>query len=261
MAKDPAFLFYSKDWLEGTMELTADEKGVYVDLLAHQHQKGTLPSETKRLCKLVGMSEPDFIKIWDGIKQKFKPTDNDRIHNLKLTGVVTERSENGRKNKIIGIFAVVVRQAKKSLELKAEAKKGFRVDDYLTVPDQLLTEQITEWFTKRLASLEDGDANAIGDANSNSNGYVGEMTFNAEETLLKKGIWLEQLCSTRSKTFEDGKDALRKFHLFMVERDKYPATIKSIEAGFERWLMNEKKQNNGKQGNHSVGRTITNDKF
>lgn len=167
MAKDPAFLFYSKDWIEGTMEMTPEEKGVYIDLLSHQHQKGNLPQETKRLCKLVGLSEPEFLPIWAGIKQKFKPTEDNRIHNLRLTGVVTERLERGRQNKIIGILAVAVRQSKKPQELKNLAKKGFRVEDFTPLPDHQLTERITEWFTKRLASLEDGNGNE--DANENIN--------------------------------------------------------------------------------------------
>ena len=176
MAKDPAFLFYSKDWLEGTMEMTPDEKGVYIDLLAHQHQKGTLPSETKRLCKLVGLSESDFLPIWNGIKQKFKPADDDRIHNLRLTGVVTERLELGRKNKIIGILAVAVRKSQKPVELKNMAKKGFCVDDFVPLPDHELPQKITEWFTERLVSLEDGNGNAIEDANiyKNSRDSLGE---------------------------------------------------------------------------------------
>lgn len=265
MAKDPAFLFYSKDWLEGTMELTAEEKGVYIDLLAHQHQKGSLPSETKRLCKLVGISEVEFLPIWGGIKAKFKPKDDDRIHNLKLTGVVTERSENGRKNKIIGIFAVVVRQSQKSLELKAQAKKGFRVEEFINLQDHLLTERITEWFTERLASLEDGNATANGNANKSKEGGLGEdskLFYDAEEFILKKGVWFEQLCSGRMKNLNDGKEALRKYHLYLAENKKYPYTAGQMTAGFEKWLMNEKNNlKNGKQQSPTVGKTIEFDKL
>jgi uncharacterized protein YdaU (DUF1376 family) len=267
MAKDPAFLFYSKDWLEGTMELTAEEKGVYIDLLAHQHQKGSLPSDTKRLCKLVGMAEAEFLTIWSGIKAKFKPTEDDRIHNLKLTGVVTERSENGRKNKIIGLFAVVVRQSQKSLELKAQAKKGFRVDHFINLPDHLLTEHITKWFTERLASLEDGNATAKGNANKIKEGGSGEDTillYDAEEFILKKSVWFEQVCAGRSKSMEDGKESLRKFHLHLTENKKYPYTARQITAGFEKWLMNEKKIKDGAKFNSNsashVGKTLERDR-
>lgn len=254
MAKDPAFLFYSKDWLEGTMELTAEEKGVYIDLLAHQHQKGTLPSETKRLCKLVGLSEADFIQIWCGIKQKFKAAEDDRLHNLKLTGVVTERLEIGKKNRIIGCLGVAIRQSKKPQELKDLAKKGFKVDDFLPFASTEVQKMVTDWFSERLTVLEIGTAN--GDANNNSI-REGELLYNAEDALLKKAIWLEQLFASRSKNLKDGKEALRKYHLYLTEKNKYPVTHKQIEAGFEKWLMNEKNfTRNGQQGTSTVGKTM-----
>ena len=100
--KDPAFLFYSKDWIQGTAKLMPEEKGVYIDLLAHQHQDGDLPNDTKRLARIAGMSEIDFLPIWDNIKNKFKDNGNNRLVNRKLTELMTERSEKGLKNKIIG---------------------------------------------------------------------------------------------------------------------------------------------------------------
>ena len=40
MAKDPAFLFYPNDWLGGTMGMTFEEKGAYIDLLIMQFNRG-----------------------------------------------------------------------------------------------------------------------------------------------------------------------------------------------------------------------------
>ncbi|MFA5261284.1 MAG: hypothetical protein WC450_08665 [Candidatus Omnitrophota bacterium] len=42
MAKDPAFLFYTSDFLTGTMTMTDEQVGKYIRLLCMQHQKGTL---------------------------------------------------------------------------------------------------------------------------------------------------------------------------------------------------------------------------
>lgn len=42
MAKDPAFLFYSSDFLTGTMTMTNEQVGKYIRLLCLQHQKGFL---------------------------------------------------------------------------------------------------------------------------------------------------------------------------------------------------------------------------
>jgi hypothetical protein len=42
MAKDPAFLFYSSDFLTGTTTMSNEHVGMYVRLLCLQHQKGSL---------------------------------------------------------------------------------------------------------------------------------------------------------------------------------------------------------------------------
>lgn len=41
--KDPAFLFYSKDFRTGTIHFTDDQTGKYIRLLCDQHQIGHLP--------------------------------------------------------------------------------------------------------------------------------------------------------------------------------------------------------------------------
>jgi hypothetical protein len=108
-----------------------------------------------------------------------------------------------------------------------------------------------------------GNGLSNGNGNGNSQSYCAEyMTSNAEETILKKIIWFEQLCSGRSKTLEDGKESLRKYHLYLKENDKYPKTISSVEAGIEKWLINEKhfKSNGSKGSSGNTGRSIEFDK-
>ena len=43
--KDPAFLFYSSDFLSGTMLMSNEEIGIYIKLLCLQHQQGHLKEE------------------------------------------------------------------------------------------------------------------------------------------------------------------------------------------------------------------------
>jgi uncharacterized protein YdaU (DUF1376 family) len=50
MAKDPAVLFYTGDFLNGCTDLTMEERGQYITLLCLQHQKGHLSEKTIRLC-------------------------------------------------------------------------------------------------------------------------------------------------------------------------------------------------------------------
>jgi hypothetical protein len=42
--KDPAFLFYPNDWIGGTMGMTFEEKGAYMELLMMQFNRGHMTS-------------------------------------------------------------------------------------------------------------------------------------------------------------------------------------------------------------------------
>lgn len=52
MAKDPAVLFYTSDFLSGTQFFSDEEKGKYITLLCQQHQLGHIPTEHMlNICK------------------------------------------------------------------------------------------------------------------------------------------------------------------------------------------------------------------
>lgn len=51
MSKDPAFLFYSNDFLSGTFTMTNEQVGKYIRLLCLQHQKGIISDkDMKNIC-------------------------------------------------------------------------------------------------------------------------------------------------------------------------------------------------------------------
>jgi uncharacterized protein YdaU (DUF1376 family) len=169
MAKDPAFLLYSKDWLEGTAEMTASERGIYINFLAHQHQKGDLPADLDRLQKLAGAPKDEFLEAWKHLQGKFKPVNGNRLVNRKLTEVVTERSTKSLTNRITGTLASVIRLNNEATpEQKEQIKKMFNVGDFLTVSTDSLTVSLTEWFTGRLKSIGNANANANGNTNTNT---------------------------------------------------------------------------------------------
>ena len=67
MAKDPAFLFYSSDFLTGTMFFTNEQVGIYIRLLCAQHSKGHLtPAEMNYFSKGDKMIEEKFLIDSDG---------------------------------------------------------------------------------------------------------------------------------------------------------------------------------------------------
>ena len=164
--RDPAFLFYSKDWLEGTAEMLPAEKGVYIDLLAHQHQKGDLPNSTERLARIVGISHDEFLVLWGELSSKFTPNEQpnadrtlNRLVNLKLQEVMGERAEKGKRNSIIGTFAAVLRKEDLSKKQYTYIKSQFKIEDFEHIVSERLTECLTEWLHERLKSIEDENEN------------------------------------------------------------------------------------------------------
>jgi len=92
MAKDPAFLFYSSDFLNGISDLTMEERGQYITLLCLQHQKGELTDKTIRLS--VGSVSVDVIS-------KFSKLDNGNLVNDRLIIEIEKRknfTESRRNN-------------------------------------------------------------------------------------------------------------------------------------------------------------------
>ena len=154
MSKDPAFLMYSKDWIEGTAEYMPDEKGVYIDLLCYQHQRGGLPTDICRLAKMVGLCVEDFSKIWVVISKHFKEMDN-RLVNQKLIEVMNQRSEKGKINTITGTFAGLLRLGKYTSKQYKHLKENFKVSDFIQYNKEEITERLTEWLTLCLKSIED----------------------------------------------------------------------------------------------------------
>jgi hypothetical protein len=92
MAKDPAFLFYSSDFLIGTYEMTDAQVGQYIRLLCLQHAKGHL-SESLMTNAMGG-------KFDETVACKFLVDENRLYYNERLDQEVNRRKEysNSRRN-------------------------------------------------------------------------------------------------------------------------------------------------------------------
>lgn len=160
MAKDPAFLMYSKDWIEGTAELSVSAKGVYIDLLCYQHQKGNLPTDSIKLARLVRLSVTEFNPIWDEINDKFEIY-NDRMVNPKLEHVMSERSSKGRTNKLIGTFGHVLKKLNLNKKDTKLLKSKFNVTEMLNDGSEWNSERLTEWCKNTIVLIEDVNEDVI----------------------------------------------------------------------------------------------------
>jgi len=95
MAKDPAFLFYSQDFLVGTMTMSFEDKGKYITILSYMHQKGRM--DHKSICLLVG-------SLSDELLSKFQIDEDQKYYNTRLedesykrSKFIESRIENGKK--------------------------------------------------------------------------------------------------------------------------------------------------------------------
>lgn len=96
MGKDPAFLFYPGDWLGGTLGMSFEEKGAYMEILMMQFSRGHMTEHMIR--HVVG-------HYWDTLQVKFKKDEQGLWYNERLDIEVARRKNyvNSRKNNVKGV--------------------------------------------------------------------------------------------------------------------------------------------------------------
>jgi len=94
MAKDPAILFYPSDWIMGTMGMTFEQKGAYMELLMMQFSQGHMSDHM--IQHMVG-------HMWQHIMHKFKQDDQGLWYNARLDEEKNRRQNfvNSRKSNLL----------------------------------------------------------------------------------------------------------------------------------------------------------------
>jgi DnaD/phage-associated family protein len=90
VAKDPAFLFYSNDFLTGTFTMTDKQVGQYIRLMCLQHQQGHLSEE--KMLSVCKKRDPD---IWS----KFRQDESGLYFNQRLEQEIEKRNAHCDKQK------------------------------------------------------------------------------------------------------------------------------------------------------------------
>jgi uncharacterized protein YdaU (DUF1376 family) len=96
MGKDPAFLFYPNDYIGGTMGMTFEEKGAYVELLMMQFNRGHMSEH------MIGQTVG---QLWENLKDKFCQDEKGLWYNVRLDEEKLKRQSytESRKKNIQGI--------------------------------------------------------------------------------------------------------------------------------------------------------------
>lgn len=93
MAKDPAFLFYSQDFIVGVQTMPFEDRGKYITILCQMHQQGRLDEETIRF--LVG-------SISDKLRLKFLVDEKGLWYNKRLEDETAKRNNFTESRRING---------------------------------------------------------------------------------------------------------------------------------------------------------------
>jgi len=96
MAKDPAVLWYFGDWQGGTITLSRQQKGCYMDLLCAQFNSGPLSPE-----EIETVLGNDFAAWQGSLSKKFKKNGEGMFYNERLQAEMQKRrtySESRKKN-------------------------------------------------------------------------------------------------------------------------------------------------------------------
>ena len=130
MAKDPAFLFYSNDFLSGTFTMSDEQVGKYIRLLCLQHQKYELSE--KDMLNICKSYDEDIYCKFTVIAGKYF---NERLRNEaeRRKAYSLSRKENRESTK-------------NSLKVKKEQKNGKAVSK--SYVKHMETETVTENRTK-----------------------------------------------------------------------------------------------------------------
>ena len=113
MTTDPAFLFYSKDFYEGTRMMLPEERACLIDLMIYQQQHGLIPKDLKRvLMYCTGVTEATLEAT---LEAKFRFTGDGWI-NDKQAKVISDREEFTAKQSVNGTIGQFWKKAKAILK-------------------------------------------------------------------------------------------------------------------------------------------------
>lgn len=152
--KDPAFLFYSSDFITGTYFMTDEQVGKYIRLMCMQHQKEKL-------------SEKDMLKICktydEDIYNKFIKDEQGYYYNKRLLEEIEKRkaySESRRNN----------RKGKNKKEEKETDMNNIcnSYDEHMENENVIVNENINELYNKNVEKIDKIFIETLGSTNLNN---------------------------------------------------------------------------------------------
>lgn len=208
MSKDPAILFYYKDFDSDTADWEADAIGWYMRLLIFQSGNGYVPSDLEELAQVARVRFSDyqiFSERWaKRLACKFKPLSEGKLYNTFLSKVQSKRKTGAIKKSVLAVFGNFIKSTELSLEEEKEIKKEFHKQDsfFEILNDEKRKNEILNFLNQSLINIkqriakrtQQGNGNEIGNGNENINRTITEINKSSESEISEIEVW---------PTFED----------------------------------------------------------
>lgn len=242
--KDPAFLFYSKDFYEGTRMMLPEERACYLDLLIYQHQNGTIPKNLKRV--LMYCSGVDEATLQATLQAKFEETDDGWV-NKRLNEEIFSRENYKNGQSESGKIGQFWKKAKKFLAKKdyENLRKTFNERELVLefIKDNETTKDTLEGLLKHIAN-----------ENANENKVKEKLLIPTEKEFLD---FVKSWMIENKKDFESKKtQIITKYQTWVSDgwKDGYGNPIKNWKLKFQNVEPHLKKDYNS---NGSTQTTLT----
>ena len=251
MAKDPAFLFYSKDFFEGTRMMMPDERAAYVDLLTYQHQNGYIPDDPKRLSMYcTGVSEATIKAV---LEAKFKLCLGQGWINEKLSQVTEERKEHSHRQSVNGTVGQFWKKSRsvlkdadflrlkkifagKNNEEILESIEGKEVNEAMLIAMLKQEKEAKRKHLEDASAIENADAIAIED--ENEKGGVGEKTNSEKRSIASRMISELNLISGRKHDVEN-KKSISRVERWLKSGVSEQEMIEVMELKWHQWRQTD----------------------
>jgi len=223
MAKDPAFLFYSNDFLTGTYLMTDEQVGKYIRLLCLQHQKG--PLSEKDMLNICKSYDEDIFAKFEIIENKFI---NKRLYeeSEKRKSYSESRKNNRKKKDMINISESYVQHMENENEnedviinnkIIIKSKK-FISSDFNELPEHYTKSIIEQFKIQKQKTITQKQITDIWEVFKIQN-LTGEEFYTSENKVYQHFInWIKK------QNFENGTNkptAEEKFDFYKNYSDRF----------------------------------------
>lgn len=192
MAKDPAVLFYTSDFLSGTFTMTDEQVGRFIRLLCLQHQKDLLSEEDMQsICKAYDKQVySKFVKTEEGYYNERM-----KIEKEKRSSFCASRRNNANNPKKLRKKSLKDKKAH-APHMEDENESVFSYKEFIVV-----FNSITQRQYKGDSTSEKNFPARIKEGYTKEN-FIKAITTASKDKYLVDGNWLTPEYITRSKSLD-----------------------------------------------------------